>query len=278
MSLAPARLRARSPQALASAVALASLAALCACGDGARGPGYLGEPLVTRRCAVHFDDPQLADTPLRVGVAWIADDGGARHADDTPLEASLGGTVDVHVVSPPTSDLVLAWPDTTGGLAVGQIVVWRDDDGDERFDPEVDPVVGTDADEVIVWAPLGAVVSGVGTLAAGYHTLNTYGCTADGRHGFSAQAADDGCDLYVLPKFAAPFPRACAPLEPGPCDDLAALRARCAEAPDDPPCQKCAAGLFPMGATPEECDAWQRRCEESFDPAQCASEAAICRG
>lgn len=273
-------------RAVVIAALVASVPALAGCGP-AVDASYPGEPLflvrgnlraLTQHSGV-IDDPELART-LRLAVIWSAPNADSTGSiDDTPITAGTATDFTVGVFEEPSPS---TWRTlATGAVALGELAVYGDRDGDARLDP--DEVIYGASTTLVAFSPDGAADPWLAApLAPGFHLLLPSGpCNVAPTRLFAPPSdtvgiyvglAYDVASMYFAPGCVAAAARTstCAP--------LATIRYLCRYGPRPAElCAECEYLLFPWGAEPAVCDAWRDRCVlGNYGQDECASERTVC--
>ncbi len=239
----------------------------CACGDPAPPSAFKGEPLLTIDCVVAAED---SGAPLRIALLWQSPEGGYAANVDGSAEVSFPANAEVQVFTPPDAALLQHRDDATGGIAIGEIVVFEDLDDDQHWSA-AEPIVGISY-HLVIFAPEPVLGSATGALTAGFHQRSAGSCLDTSQ---ALLEPPRSCTVTVSPKFTEPFDYACD-VSAWACLDLAPVRRTCHADPGAAICDVCAAGVFPPDATPDACRAWFEGCVAAFPDASCGSESKIC--
>ncbi len=143
------------------------------CGDPAWNGAYQGESLLVLDCGVTVAMNDLGARNPIVGIVWLDRDGG-RHGGDAVVEGVFP-RARVRLMAPAPAELVV-FPTANGArVALGQLVLYDDGDGDERFD-DGEPLWSITRGMAIVDAPDGASDPDFGDLSPGPHALVANRC------------------------------------------------------------------------------------------------------
>ncbi|MFO0750890.1 MAG: hypothetical protein U1F43_35245 [Myxococcota bacterium] len=267
----------------ARAAACALALTLAACGDAAVDSAFEGAPVDELTCRVVFATgaAPLGSRP-HAALAWQTDDGRIvtpdsdrnqfllHPADGLRVDEAFPGEVHLRLLDPPPAAVELAWPDVDGRLALGQVVVFDDRDGDGGYG-RGERLMGIGQDLVVVFSRAGASGAAIGVVAPGFHHRASAPC--DGGPRF-ADGDAHACTLVIdsAPQRLLRFD--CGP--DYPCEGLTELRFLCRWDPDDERCATCAGAVFPPEATPADCDAWLPGCLATYPPDECRAEWRTC--
>ncbi|MFO0746797.1 MAG: hypothetical protein U1F43_14160 [Myxococcota bacterium] len=268
----------RTHSAPLSALAVGLVTVLVgACGDPAATGDFEGNPVDELTATVFFSTtgPVIDAMHPRTLVAWITDDVGHTFVPQPDagvrIEQSFPGSVSVQLLDPPPAEAVRTWEGISGAVALGQLAVYDDQDGDGRFTPKVDLVVGIGLDTVIVYAPTGAHGPLIGDFGRGFHHMAPAECPASPRLAGPAVAVGS---LGIYKEATDFFPLVCK--VPTACQGATEIRHFCRYLPDSSWCRDCGACVFPVGSTPTQCDDWLPGCETMCPSDECQAEYAIC--
>jgi len=198
------------------------------------------------------------------------------------LELRFPDAVRVVLAEPPPESARVVLPGMSGPIAVGQLVVFADLDGNDAWSPVGDPLFGVST-AAIVFAAESAAGPRL-TVPAGFSFQRVRSCR--GQEGLGGVAVP-GLRLALYPSARAPFEplersglisARCVPTASFPCQGLSERRPACVADPSLPACRACALGVYPEGASVTECELWRNGCafHGDYDPDECESEWAAC--
>ncbi len=144
---------------------LSLLVALSGCGD-VSSPEYAGDPVATYRGSVTAAPGLFIPANLRTTISWVVPDGSRAPAVPPLGEVVLGqgpgvaGTFTLEVFEPPPPvALEINEANRRAGVAIGRVLAYADNNGDEQlncptkpFDCE-DTVIGAAPNAVVLYAP-----------------------------------------------------------------------------------------------------------------------------
>lgn len=260
--------------------------AVGACADAAADASYKGEPLDRIAGVVAVDTATVEldafGGDLRVTLWWSTGGGGALppERDVAPVGAFPADFV-LDLFETPPPERLASFADATGQLALGQLVVYLDEDGDHAWNADVEPVYGLADQMIVAYTPAGFAGPLTGSLAKGFHHLVPTPCSTRTTLRF-AGPAPERTTIAIYPKplgsdiKASLFELACEVTPAPDCQGLTAIRQACRQDPSGPDCERCADGIFPAGATPEQCDAWLAQCNTKYFQDECGAEWKAC--
>ncbi len=257
---------------------IATLAlALAACGDPAFDSAFAGRPLMTITGTSRGStpsDPRLDGSlgALRMALVWGPAEVGAGAPlaiDPLAVDALVpetGASFSLALHTPPVAFHLRSA--AAGRYALGELIVYVDRDGDQAPDPS-EPVVGGSRWRV-AWTPDGASGRPLSAeLAAGFHLVRASGpCDAEPLQLVPAPPGEEitvelGSLYDPAERFFGPTCReAATALGISYCPYFEGARWLCRYEPERDPamCARCQRYVFPLGASPETCDAWRARC------------------
>ena len=168
----------RKPMSTArAAIITAAIIGIGGCGDPLVEGDYRGQALFELSGTIRVMDSVAQDRAgdVRVGLLWV---GAAEHGDLTQgrSESSFPARYSMQVFTNPPGRAMQKTPDSDGAHGVARIVLYVDEDGDERLDP-LEPLVGAAPNDVLAFFTDSQPSSIVrGSILNGYQIMHLVPC------------------------------------------------------------------------------------------------------
>lgn len=186
--------------AVATLIALTATLCTSSCGDPLVEGDYRGQPLIEVSGTIRVTDPVAASDADRVRVAllWVGADQQSGLSQGRS-ESAFPARYTLEVFSAPPARAMNEISDRDGLHAIARIVVYVDDDQDERLDIE-ERIVGASPEQVLTYFTSSEPTSLVrGSLRSGYQVMELLDCSdsLEDKARFGTAATQTAVDLTL---------------------------------------------------------------------------------